>query len=102
MRCRTATRVRAPTGTSLTSCAPTAGGRAFGRLATRQAICGNLLGLTHGSGWLPTSWLDRVEGIDLVRTVAADLWTEAHEPPKEPGDAFGTPAQVWFERYPGC
>ena len=66
------------------------------------AICGNLLGLTDGGAWLPAGWTDRVEGIDLVRTVASDLWTEAHEPPVEPNDDYGTPAHSWFERYPGC
>jgi len=65
------------------------------------AITGNLLGLTHGSTWIPDGWLDRVDGIDLVRTVAVDLWTERHAPPTG-DDGFGGPDPAWSELYPGA
>lgn len=65
------------------------------------AIAGNLLGLLHGSAWLPDGWSERVEGIDVVRIVATDLWTERHEPPPDPADPYGGPDPAWFRRYPG-
>ena len=49
----------------------------------------------------PDGWLQQVVGIDVVRTVAADLWTERHQPPTDPDDEYGGPDRTWFERYPG-
>jgi ADP-ribosylglycohydrolase len=60
------------------------------------SIAGNLLGLSSGAGWLSDTWVDQVEGTDLVRTVAGDLWTERHDPP-DIDDGQST----WFDRYPG-
>ncbi len=52
------------------------------------AICGNLIGAWHGIQSLDPSWIENVEGKDLVLQVARDLF---EGPRIDPG---------WQERYP--
>lgn len=39
------------------------------------SICGNLLGAIHGTGGLPATWVNSVEGGDTIRRLAADCAT---------------------------
>jgi ADP-ribosylglycohydrolase len=59
------------------------------------SICGNLLGSLFGEEMIPTAWLERLDGADLVAQVADDLVTELAIAEGEPEP------DGWCERYPG-
>ncbi len=62
------------------------------------AICGNLLGASHGRSAIPAEWLAALDAADLVETVASDLILEVTNPPSD-GDQ--SVPSWWWERYPG-
>jgi ADP-ribosyl-[dinitrogen reductase] hydrolase len=61
------------------------------------SITGNIIGACHGPAALPDSWLDGLDGREIVAQVAADAATELLKPPWRE-DAV---PQEWWDRYPG-
>ena len=62
------------------------------------SIAGNLLGLTLGAPGLPSEWVARLRGVDVVERIAHDLWQEATDPRS---DEYGEPPGEWWAKYPG-
>jgi len=61
------------------------------------SITGNIIGACHRTAALPDSWLDALDGSELVAQVAADAAAEILEPP---GREDTVPAE-WWDSYPG-
>jgi ADP-ribosyl-[dinitrogen reductase] hydrolase len=62
------------------------------------SIAGNLLGAAHGPQAVPETWLEVLDGRELVAQVASDAATELLSTPLQPD---GCVPPEWWSRYPG-
>lgn len=62
------------------------------------SIAGNLLGAAHGPQAVRETWLENLDGREVVVQIASDAATEMLNTPCEPG---GSARPEWWNRYPG-
>jgi len=62
------------------------------------SICGNILGAAMGASSLPRPWLDALDSLDVVETVASDLLLELTN---SPSNGYQSVPPHWWQRYPG-